>query len=365
LLEFQSLIDKSDKEFNLKFPRICLMGIPHSGKSLLLESIIGLDIIQINQNLEIKRPLELNLIHITSGESYAVFKELEDQKITDFSKIPEIIQNLQEMKIKNYQELSNPIILNIFSQKFPNITFIDLPGTPYIYPGECPMNKKSFPSQLASEYAEDNLNLLICVIPVNYDNFGEKLYCLNLIENPLIKNHRILGVLTKIDLINEYGENANVFKQLLYNEICPLKFGYIGIKNRSLTDLNNKVTLKESIKNEKNFFEKESPIFGKFPENKVGYEVLIKKLQKHYFEMIKENLSNELKDLNEKIIKNGFIYNYQKKKNIINILQFINDNSFKESEAFNPDKKIKLEKEEDTKNFKDLIDFINENAEDD
>lgn len=96
--EFQTLL-KENKELNIKLPRICLIGIPYSGKSLLLSSIIGLDIIPIAQTLDIKRPLELRLNHLNSGSPYAIFEESEKEKITDFSKINDLIQKIQEEKV--------------------------------------------------------------------------------------------------------------------------------------------------------------------------------------------------------------------------------------------------------------------------
>ena len=83
--KFEELM-KQQGEFDIKLPRICLMGIPHSGKSLLLSSIIGEDIIPVAQSLAIKRPLELKLNHLKEGEPYALFEEEVKEKITDFTK---------------------------------------------------------------------------------------------------------------------------------------------------------------------------------------------------------------------------------------------------------------------------------------
>ena len=48
---------------------------------------------------------------------------------------------------------------------------------------------------------------------------------------------RTLGVITKIDIMDS---GTDAYKMILNQEI-PLKLGYVGIKNRSQEDINNKV----------------------------------------------------------------------------------------------------------------------------
>lgn len=361
--KLESLI-KENKEFDIKLPRVCLMGIPHSGKSLLLSSIIGLDILPIDQTLAIKRPLELRLNHLDSGEPYAIFEEIENEKITDFSKIKDIIQKIQEKKGQNYEQYFKSIILNIYSQKFANIAFIDLPGMTYIPIGLCPKNIEEFPTKLAAKYANDFLNLLVCTVPVKNTNLDKKIYCFRCIENFGMSRHRVLPVFTKIDLITEDGEELQEFKEFITNKVLPFKFGCVCIKNRTSENLKNNMNLKDAIEEEKKFFNEGSNLYGKFSEDQVGYDTLIKKLKKGYFELIKENLAKEDKNQNQLITKGRLAKNKEEKNSIREILKFINDNSYKENDAFNPGE-IKLTKEKDLKNFQNLIDFIEENAKDD
>ena len=318
----------------------------------------------VGENIVTRRPLELNLNHIISGEPYATFNELQNKTFKDFSKISEIIQALTEEECKSDKGYSSkPIILNIYSKDFPNVTFIDLPGTTYIPLGECPTNYKLFPTNLASKYIEDPLNLILCVIPGKSNILDEKIYSLRLVSQreSLIKSFSVIGVITKLDLKNE--EDNNIL-EILSNKYIPIKFGYVGIKNRSLKDLINKINLEDSLKSEKKFFEQHYEIYKSVPKDSLGYDALINKLKKTYFEMIKENLEDDLKLLNEKIIKEKFIENYNKKKSKIEILKFINKNSFKENDSYDITKKsmIKIEKKEDCTNLMNLLNFINENA---
>jgi len=64
------------------------------------------------------------------------------------------------------------------------------------------------------------------------------------------KGDRTIGVLTKIDLMDE-GTNA---KDLLMGDVYPLKLGYYAVKCRSQKNINDKVTIREAIAIEKKFF---------------------------------------------------------------------------------------------------------------
>lgn len=300
--EFEELMKKT-LELDIKLPSICLMGLTRSGKSLLLSSIIGQDILPIEQSLDIKRPLELKLYHLNEGEPYATLEDFKEEGliISDFSLIKEHIQIIQKWKIKNYEEFSKPIILNIYSTKYPNMTFIDLPGMTYYPLGESPKNIIEAPTILSRNYANDDLNLLLCAIPANEKKLEEKMHCFRCIENFGESTYRILPVLTKVDLITESGDVVKDFKEFFENKIIPFKYGCVCAKNRSSENLKNNMNLKDAIEEEKKFFEKESPLYGKLPEDCVGYDALIKKLKKAYFEVIKKIIANKVKKMNQLI----------------------------------------------------------------
>ena len=108
-----------DKE-NIKLPKICVLGNISSGKSSVLESLIDLDILPRGDWGVTRRPLELNLHHINSGEPYAIFEEKKDIKFSDFKKVQDTIDELTDEILGMHIKISNkPIILNIYSQTCP------------------------------------------------------------------------------------------------------------------------------------------------------------------------------------------------------------------------------------------------------
>ena len=102
----------------IKLPRICVLGTQSSGKSPVLESIIGLDFLPRGDGVVTRRPLEIHLCHINSGETWATFEERKGQKFTDFMKVLETIEDLTDELCKpNEKNYDKPIILNVYSQK--------------------------------------------------------------------------------------------------------------------------------------------------------------------------------------------------------------------------------------------------------
>ena len=89
-------------------------------------------------------------------------------------------------------------------------------------------------------------------------------------------------------------------RKALLNEEIPLKLGYVGVKNRFKQDLINKTTMTETQRKEKEFF-KSHPAYKNLPAGHLGTEVLINKLIKIYFKIIRENLPKIVKAINERL----------------------------------------------------------------
>ena len=103
----------------IKLPRICSLGTQSSGKSSVLESIVGLDFLPRGDGVVTRRPLELRLCHISTGEPWAVFEERKGKKFKDFIKVRETIEALiDEVCGKDCNILDKPKVLNVYSQTF-------------------------------------------------------------------------------------------------------------------------------------------------------------------------------------------------------------------------------------------------------
>ena len=279
----------------IKFPRICAIGSPWTGKSSVLQSILGLDFLPCGDGIVTRRPIEIKLNHTNYGEPWAVFEERVTKKFTDFNKVRETIETLTDEVCRDWRYIvDRPIILNVYSQIYPDITFVDLPGINHIPIGYSPKNSEMIPHYIARRYTEDPLTIILCVIAANSDIYTSD--GLRVAKEIDTTGSRTIGVLTKLDIMDA-GTDAR--KELL-NQGVPLKLGYVGVKNRKKQDLINKLSLSETLKKEKEFFESQKA-YKCVPSDHLGTDALIHKLTKLYFKMISQDIQRIIKSINDKI----------------------------------------------------------------
>jgi hypothetical protein len=102
--------------------------------------------------------------------------------------------------------------------------------------------------------------------------------------------------MTKLDIMDK-GTDA---KNVLLNQEIPLKLGYIAVKNRSKQDLKDKISMEEMSRREREFF-KNHPVYKHLPPSCFGNDVLIQKLTKILFRIIRENLPGIIKTINDNV----------------------------------------------------------------
>ena len=160
--------------------------------------------------------------------------------------------------------------------------------------GDQPDNIEEITKNMAIRYIDDPLTIILCVIAANVDIATSD--GLKLAKQIDVSGSRTLGVLTKLDIMDA-GTDA---RKALMNEEIELKLGYVGVKNRSKQDLINKLSMAETSKKEKEFF-KSHPVYKNLPSGHLGTDVLINKLTKIYFRIIRENLPRIIKAINDRV----------------------------------------------------------------
>lgn len=95
-------------------PKIAVLGSQSSGKSSLLESIVGLNFLPRGSGVVTRRPLELRLQKLSNKEDskpYGKFKG-DETKYYDFKEIKSKIEQLtNDVCGMNYGIVDNPIVL--------------------------------------------------------------------------------------------------------------------------------------------------------------------------------------------------------------------------------------------------------------
>jgi hypothetical protein len=277
----------------IKLPRIVTLGVQSSGKSSVLESIVGLNFLPRGEGICTRRPLELRLIHVYEDtKPWAVFEEISNTKFTDFEKVRETIERLTDKRAGNNKGIvDDPIILTIYSSTCPDLTLIDLPGITRIPLAGSDQTEdiERVTKEMAYRYISDPRTIILCVIPANTDlSTSEGLMMARKVDPQGI---RTVGVITKVDIMDR-GTNA---RRVLEGKEIPLRLGYVGVKNRSQEDINHKIRVEKALEEEREFFSKH-PVYSTMPSGYLGTEVLSNKLTKVLYTHIKHLLPEILKE---------------------------------------------------------------------
>lgn len=284
---------------HISLPRIAVLGQQSSGKSSVLENIVGIDMLPRGAGLCTRRPLEMRLNHLYEDDAkpWAKFDEVPNQKFTDFIKVRETIEALTDKVCGTSQNIvDDPIIVHVYSPTCPDLTLVDLPGLTRIplSGSNQPENIYEVTKKMALKYIEDPRTIILAVIPANADMTTSDALQLSREIDP--KGIRTVGVITKIDIMDS-GTNA---RRMLMGQEVPLRLGYVGVKNRNQQSIIDKVSVKAALKEEREYFENH-PIYSSINANLLGTDVLTQKCSKIMFTHIKSHLPDIMKEIKDKI----------------------------------------------------------------
>ncbi|KAI0346290.1 hypothetical protein BDW22DRAFT_1388335 [Trametopsis cervina] len=226
LIEIRTMLLSIDQSDTLKLPSIVVIGSQSSGKSSVLEAIVGHEFLPKGNNMVTRRPIELTLIHTPANDNgepaeYGEFPALGFGKISDFSQIQKTLTDLN-LAVPASEAVSNePIDLRIYSPYVPDLTLIDLPGYIQIASMDQPETLKEKIVALCDRYIrEPNIILAVCAADVDLAN-SPALRASRRVD-PL--GLRTIGVVTKMDLVPP--EQGAV---ILAGNKYPLHLGYVGV----------------------------------------------------------------------------------------------------------------------------------------
>ncbi|KAK9765102.1 vacuolar protein sorting-associated protein 1 [Basidiobolus ranarum] len=249
-------------------PQITVIGSQSSGKSSVLENIVGRDFLPRGTGIVTRRPLILQLINRparnpTSDDSKAAdqkkdesqdewgeFLHLPGQKFFDFNKIREEIVKDTELKTgKNAGISPQPINLRIFSPNVLTLTLVDLPGLTKVPVGDQPKDIEKQIRDMIMKYISKPNAIILAVTAGNSDLANSD--GLKLAREVDPEGLRTIGVLTKIDLMDQGTDVVDI----LAGRIIPLKLGYIPVINRSQRDIESNKSISSALQNETQYFE--------------------------------------------------------------------------------------------------------------
>lgn len=221
LIAVRNILQSIDQSEALTLPSIVVIGSQSSGKSSVLEAIVGKEFLPKGNNMVTRRPIELTLIHTPDVQPYGSFPDLHLDHITSFTSIQSTLTELN-LSVPSHMAVSDdPIRLHIHSPTVPDLTLIDLPGYIQIANIDQPDELKERIEALCEKYIrEPNVILAVCAADVDLAN-SPALRASRRID-PL--GLRTLGVVTKMDLVDPV-----LGAETLRGGRYPLGLGYVGV----------------------------------------------------------------------------------------------------------------------------------------
>lgn len=265
-------------------PSIAVVGGQSSGKSSVLESIVGRDFLPRGSGIVTRRPLVLQLHKTDEGSrDYAEFLHLPRKKFTDFALVrKEIADETDRITGRSKQVSSVPIHLSIYSPNVVNLTLIDLPGlTKVAIEGQAESVVADIENMVRSFIEKPN-SIILAISPANQDLATSDAIKISREVDP--KGERTFGVLTKVDLMDK-GTNA---VDILEGKAYRLQFPWVGVVNRSQADINKSVDMVVARRREREYFAN-NPDY-KHLAHRMGSEHLAKILSKHLETVIKSRI---------------------------------------------------------------------------
>nr|XP_004663284.1 dynamin-1-like protein isoform X7 [Jaculus jaculus] len=295
------VINKLQDVFNtvgadiIQLPQIVVVGTQSSGKSSVLESLVGRDLLPRGTGIVTRRPLILQLVHVspedkrkTTGEENGVeaeewgkFLHTKNKLYTDFDEIRQEIENETERISGSNKGVSpEPIHLKIFSPNVVNLTLVDLPGMTKVPVGDQPKDIELQIRELILRFISNPNSIILAVTAANTDMATSEALKISREVDP--DGRRTLAVITKLDLMDAGTDAMDV----LMGRVIPVKLGIIGVVNRSQLDINNKKSVVDSIRDEYAFLQKKYPSLA----NRNGTKYLARTLNRLLMHHIRDCL---------------------------------------------------------------------------
>ncbi|XP_048017704.1 interferon-induced GTP-binding protein Mx-like [Megalobrama amblycephala] len=274
-----------DKDIDL--PSIAVVGDQSSGKSSVLEALSGVALPR-GSGIVTRCPLELKLRKLKKGPwSGAISYRGHRETFYDPSKVDNLVRKAQNELAGNTVGISDEFItLEISSPDVCDLTLIDLPGITRVPVHDQPDDISDQIKNLILKYITKNETIILVVVPCNVDITTTE--ALRMARDVDSEGHRTLAILTKPDLIDK-GAEIDVLNTV-QGKVVPLSKGYIIVRCRGQSDINNKIPLSEAMEMEMEFFRNHRYFSSLLNDDKASTQCLAKKLTKELVDHIKKSL---------------------------------------------------------------------------
>ncbi|CAA2998929.1 dynamin-related 3A-like [Olea europaea subsp. europaea] len=283
--KLQDIFAQLGSQSTIELPQVAVVGSQSSGKSSVLEALVGRDFLPRGNDICTRRPLVLQLVQRKrkadgTDEEWGEFLHLPGKRFFDFNEIRKEIQAETEREAGGNKGVTDKKIrLKIFSPNVLDITLVDLPGLTKVPVGDQPSDIEARIRTMIMSYIKHQSCLILAVTPANSDLANSDALQMAGMADP--DGFRTIGVITKLDIMDR-GTNARNF---LLGKVIPLRLGYVGVVNRSQEDVLLNRSIKDALVAEEKFF-RSHPVYSDLAD-RCGIPQLAKKLNQILVQHIK------------------------------------------------------------------------------
>jgi GTP-binding protein EngB required for normal cell division len=296
MIQIRTLLQSIGQSETLTLPSIVVIGSQSSGKSSVLEAIVGHEFLPKGNNMVTRRPIELTLVNTPETQAeYAEFPAMGLGKLTDFAHVQKTLTDLNLAVPAEQCVSDDPIQLRICSPNVPDLSLIDLPGYIQVVGMDQPLELKEKIAVLCEKYIKAP-NVILAISAADVDLANSTALRASRRVDP--RGERTIGVITKMDLVDpERGLN------MLMDRKYPLRLGYVGVVcklpssatskffNRGSGNISNAI-----VKHEKSFFSSHPEFSSDIPIS-IGTPILKKKLM----QVLEQTMASSLRTTSEAI----------------------------------------------------------------
>ncbi|OEU21105.1 dynamin GTPase [Fragilariopsis cylindrus CCMP1102] len=294
--KLQDVLGAVGQNTQLDLPQIVVVGGQSSGKSSVLEGIVGRSFLPRGTGIVTRRPLILTLVNTRTpgyehsqessenqdpnsdsddvGVEWGEFVHMPGRKFHSFQQIRvEIVRETDRLTGSNKGISNDPISLKIYSPHVLALTLVDLPGITKVPVGDQPENIEEQIQEMLLEFISNPNAIILAVTAANTDVANSDALRMAKAVDPY--GNRTIGVLTKCDLMDPGTDASDV----LLNRVYPLRRGYIGTVNRGQKDINEDLSIRDGLSKEEQFFSNH-PVYSTDRNlmEKCGTKILAKNL---------------------------------------------------------------------------------------
>lgn len=297
MIEIRGLLQTVGQSDTLTLPSIVVIGSQSSGKSSVLEAIVGHEFLPKGHNMVTRRPIELTLVNTPDAQAeYGEFPALGLGKLTDFTQIQRTLTDLNLAVPASDCVSDDPIQLRIYSPNVPDLSLIDLPGYIQVAGRDQPPELKERISELCEKYIRAP-NVILAISAADVDLANSTALRASRRMDP--RGERTIGVITKMDLVD-----AERGASLLSDKKYALRLGYVGVVCRAPANAGGSKLFTRGNGNITNAINKnEAAFFSSHPEfsSESQLDVGTKSLKKKLMHVLEQTMAASLKTTSEAI----------------------------------------------------------------